>query len=82
MTSSKSYAPFIVMLSIFSRLQLSVLKIAKIRKKISCSFSKYGSNAVLIITIDDVISKLLPIYSDVVYIFAGTALSFVISQKS
>ena len=70
------------MLSIFSRVQLSVLKIAKRRNEISCSASKYGSNAVLIITIDDVIKKLRPNNRLVVYIFARTALSFENSKKS
>ena len=64
------------MLSIFSRVQLSVLKIAKRRNEISCSTSKYGSNAVFRIKMNDVIEKLRPIYSYVVYIFAPTALSF------
>ena len=66
MTSSKSYAPFIVMLSIFSRVQLSVLKIAKSHNEKSCSASKNWSYAVSRITIGDVINKLRPINSHVV----------------
>ena len=82
MTSSKSDASFIALLSIFSRLQLSVLKIAKRRNEKSCSASKYGSNAVFRISVDDVIKQLRPIYSDVVYMFDGRAFSFEISKKS
>ena len=69
------------MLFIFSRVQLSVLKIAKSHNEISCSASKNESNAVSRITISDVIKKLRPINSHVVYIFAPTALSFENSKK-
>ena len=70
------------MWSIFSRLQLSVLKIAKSCNEISRNALKYGANAVFRITINDVIKKLRPIYMHVVYIFAPTHLSFKNSKKS
>ena len=70
------------MLFIFSRIQLSVLKIAKSCNEISRNALEYGSYAVFRITINDVIKKLRPVYSHVVYIFARTALSFENSKKS
>ena len=69
------------MLSIFLRVQLSVLRIAKSHNEISCSAWNNGSYAVSRITIGDVIEKLRPINSHVVYIFAPTALSFENSKK-
>ena len=49
------------MLSIFSRLHISVLKIAKSRNALTCSASTYVSNAFLRTAISDVIKKICPI---------------------